>query len=438
MIGTFGIEGLPQIGKHLHEFASTLYPICRSITGDGVRRTLRMIAESVPLEVHEIPTGTRVFDWEVPLEWNIEGAWVEGMDGHRYIDFDNHNLHIVNYSEPVDETIHYDDLVSRLHSLPKHPAWIPYRTSYYQRQWGFCLAHDDLKNMDRQRFRVRVDSTLRKGSLSYGECVIPGRSSDEVVFFTHVCHPSLANDNASGMAIATALANWLLQEARRFTYRLIFAPGTIGSLCWLKSNEPNLSRIRYGLVLALLGDESPLTYKQSRRGIRNIDTIVEYALSEQNLGGRVIKFDPYGYDERQLCSPGFDLPVGRLTRAINGGFEEYHSSADDLALIKPEALGDSFFALQTIVNILEEDHTYVNTEPKGEPMLGKRGLYESKGGTSPREEQLAMLWILNQADGGESLLSIAKRSGLDFSVIASAASRLVQSGLLDELEHDRY
>ena len=242
-------------GSELHAFASRLYPICRSITGNGVRQTLAIIRERIPISVREVPTGSAAFDWEVPPEWNIEDAAILSPDGERVVDFQRHNLHIVGYSEPVSATLPLERLQERLHSLPDHPAWIPYRTSYYRRSWGFCLADATRRALRPGNYRVEIKSSLSRGSLTYGELEIPGRSREEVLFFTHVCHPSLANDNTSGIAIATALAEWVASEPRRNSYRFVFAPGTIGSLCWLKQNERRLAGIRAGLVLGLLGDQ---------------------------------------------------------------------------------------------------------------------------------------------------------------------------------------
>jgi len=273
---------------------------------------------------------------------------------------------------------------------------------------------------------------LAPGSLTYGELLIPGRTSEEGLFFAHVCHPSLANDNTSGMAVATALAHWVASEPRRYSYRFVFAPGTIGSLCWLKQNEPDLGRIRAGLVLGLLGDPGALTYKRSRQGDTLTDVTAGYALSQIDPESRVVPFSPYGYDERQLCSPGFNLPVGRLTRSVNDGYPQYHTSADDLTLIQPGCLEQSLAACKLFVTVLEEDARYVNRSPKGEPRLGKRGLYGPVGGTSPAEREQAMLWLLNQSDGSKSLLDVARRSGLPFGVLREAATALEQSGLLRE------
>src|SRR5579862_4634232 len=290
-----------RAGERLHRFASRLYPICRSITGAGVRKTLALIRERIPLVVHEVPTGTRVFDWEIPEEWNIEDAAVLDAHGQRVIDFQTHNLHIVSYSEPVSATLTLKELAPRLHVREDRPDWIPYRTSYYQRSWGFCLRARERAALAEGSYRVEIKSSLARGALTYGELAIPGSTREEVLFFTHVCHPSLANDNTSGMAVATELAAWVASAPRRYTYRFVFAPGTIGSLTWLKRNESRLGRIRHGLVLGLLGDPGPLTYKRSRDERREIDDVASYVLGEE---GNVLPFSPYGYDERQFGSPG--------------------------------------------------------------------------------------------------------------------------------------
>jgi len=421
-------------GQELHALAARLYPICRSITGNGVRRSLAILGERIPLQLREVPSGTAVFDWEVPLEWNVEDAAVYGPHGERVIDFQRHNLHLVSYSEPVARTLARDELETKLHSLPDQPQWIPYRTSYYRRDWGFCLPHAVRESLPDGDYRVEVRSTLAPGSLTYGECVLPGRSRDEVLFFTHVCHPSLANDNTSGMAVATALAEWIAGESRRYTYRFVFAPGTIGSLCWLRANQADLHRVKAGLVLGLLGDAGGLTYKASRDENTWTDAVGRYVVEQGAGGGRTVPFSPYGYDERQLCSPGFNLPVGRLTRSYNGTYPEYHTSADDLAFIRPESLAGSLEACRQFVEVLEHDGRYLNLCPHGEPRLGKRGLYGSVGGRSPAEREHAMLWVLNQSDGSRSLLDVARRSGLRFDIIREAAAALEQAGLLERAD----
>jgi len=413
--------------RALYDFAARLYPICRSITGAGVRQTLGMIRARIPLQIHEVPTGTRVFDWRVPEEWNVEDAAVLDPDGRRVVDFQAHNLHLVGYSEPIQASMSLQELSPRLHVLPEHPDWIPYRTSYYSRSWGFCMRARERAALRPGRYRVEVRTSLARGSLSYGELLLPGRSREEVLFFTHICHPSLANDNTSGMAVATALAEWLAREPRRFTYRLVFAPGTIGSLTWLRRNEPRLSRVRHALVLALLGDPGALTYKRSRRDTSEIDEIAAYVLAGE---GTTVPFSPYGYDERQLCSPGFNLPAGRLTRSVNGGYPQYHTSADDLTLITPQALAASLAACRRIVEVMESNRRFVNLKPKGEPRLGARGLYGALGGAGPKQHEHAMLWLLNQSDGAHSLLDIARRSRLPVALLREAAAALESAGLL--------
>jgi len=419
--------GAARTGRGLYEFAARLYPICRSITGSGVRQTLALISERVPLTLHEVPSGTRVFDWRIPLEWNVEDAAVIDADGRRVVDFAAHNLHLVSYSEPVQTSMSLQELLPRLHVLPEHPDWIPYRTSYYRRDWGFCMRAREHAALRAGRYRIEIRSSLAPGSLSYGELLLPGRTREEVLFFTHVCHPSLANDNTSGMAIATALAEWIAAAPRRLTYRFVFAPGTIGSLTWLKRNEPRLARVRYALVLGLLGDPGRLTYKRSRRENSEIDAVASYALGED---AEVVPFTPYGYDERQLCSPGFDLPAGRLTRSVNGGYPQYHTSADDMTFITPESLAGSLEACQRIVEVMEANERYLNLKPKGEPKLGDRGLYNTLGGGSPSAGEHAMLWVLNQSDGAHSLLEIARRSGLALAALREAARALEEAKLI--------
>ena len=416
-----------ESGAALYRFAERLYPICRSITGEGVRQTLALIGARLPLKVHEVRSGTKVFDWQVPPEWNVEDAAVIDPDGRRVVDFRAHNLHLVGYSEPVQTMLSLDELSQRLHVLPKHPDWIPYRTSYYTRSWGFCMAARERERLRPGRYSVEIKSSLAPGSLTYGELAIPGRSREEVLFFTHTCHPSLANDNVSGMSLTTALAEWVASAPRYFTYRFVFAPGTIGSLTWLKRNEAGLKRIRHALVLGLLGDRAPLTYKRSRRDTSEIDQIAAYVLGAD---GTDIPFSPYGYDERQLCSPGFDLPAGRLTRSVNGGYPEYHTSADNLSLLAPAALQGSLLMCQRIVEVVESNRRYTNLKPKGEPRLGARGLYGPTGGGEPSDSEHALLWILNQSDGRHSLLDIARRSGMSFVALRDAAHALEAKKLL--------
>jgi len=419
----------------MHALASDLFPICRSITGDGVRTTLGEIAERIPLEVHEVPSGTPVLDWTVPDEWNISDAYVATADGKRVIDFNASNLHVVGYSEPVRATMALAELRSHLHTFGENPAWIPYRTSYYARTWGFCLSERELAELGEGPFEVVIDSTLAPGSLTYGECFLPGEREEEVLVTTHVCHPSLANDNLSGIALVTELAAALADRERRLSYRFLFIPGTIGSITWLARNADVTTRIVGGFVVACVGDSGPLTYKRSRRGGALVDRAAEHVLG-QAAGSRLLDFVPWGWDERQFNSPGFDLPMGCLTRSLEGEYEGYHSSGDDLHLIRPENMEDSLNAALAIVDVLEHDGRYVNLAPKGEPQLGKRGLYRGLGGPDPGTEQLALLWVLNQSDGRHSLLDIAERSQLPFGRIQMAAELLREGGLLAEAHEE--
>lgn len=407
-----------------------LFPICRSITGDGVRQTLREVGSRIPLDLHEVETGTQVLDWIVPDEWNIRDAYISERGGNRIVDFRESNLHVVSYSEPVDTEMSLAELRPHLHTLPEHPEWIPYRTSYYERTWGFCLSQRRLEDLEDKTYEVVIDSTLEPGSLTYGECLLPGEIGDEVLLTTHVCHPSLANDNLSGLALLTELGAELARTRRRLTYRLLFIPGTIGSLTWLARNEKRLESVVAGLVIACVGDSAPLTYKRSRSENALIDRAAAHVLAHHGSDARVADFVPWGWDERQFNSPGFDLPVGSLSRSREGEYEEYHSSADNLDLVRPQLLEDALSAVLAIIDVLETNRCFVNESPRGEPQLGRRGLYPGIGGGDPAVEQLAMLWLLNGSDGGASVLEIAERSGIPFSVLNSCAGRLADAGLL--------
>jgi aminopeptidase-like protein len=417
----------------MHELATELYPICRSITGDGVRKTLAALARSIPLTVEEVPTGTQVLDWTVPREWNIREAWIAGPGGERVVDFAHSNLHVLGYSVPVRARMPLAELREHLFTLPEQPDLIPYRTSYYNEAWGFCMAHSRMEALEEGEYEVCIDSSLEDGSLSYGECHLEGEQQEEMLISCHTCHPSLANDNLSGIAVATALARTLAARQRRYSYRFLFIPGTIGSITWLARNEQRLGGIKHGLVLTCIGDSGGMTYKRSRRGEAEIDRAVAHVLRAAGDSHAIRDFSPWGYDERQYCSPGFDLPVGCLMRTPHGEFPEYHTSADDLDLVRPEFLADSLRKLLAIVEVLEANRAYRNLRPKGEPQLGRRGLYEAIGGEADRQSaQLGLLWVLNQSDGSHDLLDIAERSGLPFETVAGAAERLREADLLAE------
>jgi len=419
------------VGPEIYALMGELYPICRSITGDGFRQTLARLKKEIPLEMREVPSGIKVFDWTVPREWNIRDAYVKNSSGERVIDFRRHNLHVMNYSIPVQRKMSLAQLRPHLHTLPDQPDLIPYRTSYYKEAWGFCLSHLQLQEMPEDEYEVCIDSALQDGHLTYGECLLKGASSKEVLISCHACHPSLCNDNLSGVTVAAFLAKHLAQVPLHYSYRFLFIPGTIGSITWLSLNEDRTSAIRHGLVLTCVGDRGHVTYKKSRQGNAVIDRAVTQVLKHSGQAYDIHEFSPYGYDERQYCSPGFNLPVGCFMRTPHGKFPEYHSSADNLELMQPASLADSLAKCLAAFYILENDHAYLNQNPRCEPQLGKRGLYRAMGGY--RDEKLqetAILWVLNQSDGTHSLLDISERSGLAFDIIKDAADMLLRHDLL--------
>jgi aminopeptidase-like protein len=332
----------------------------------------------------------------------------------------------------VDKYVTLEELKEHLFTIPEQPDWIPYRTSYHKRQWGFCISHNQYQQLTDRIYHVKVDSEIKNGFLTYGEVLISGETEQEVLFSCHICHPSLCNDNLSGIVLAMQLAAILKTSELHYSYRFLFIPGTIGSIAWLSRNEDKVKKIKHGLVLTLLGDSTPFHYKKSRQGDVEIDKIMEYLLKNEK-GSKILDFSPYGYDERQFCSPGFNLSIGRLSRLPFGEFPEYHTSADNLNFISSENLSESLTFLLRIVQVIEGNIKYINLFPKGEPQLGKRGLYDTIGGQSHQKEyQMAMLWILNLSDGQNSLLDIAIKSGIDFEVLLKVASVLFHAGLLEK------
>lgn len=419
-------------GERMMERIRQLYPVCRSITGDGNRETLRILQERIPLTLYEVPSGTPVLDWVVPDEWNVREAWIKGPNGQTLVDFRKHNLHLVGYSNPVHGTMSLEALQQHLHSLPNQPNLIPYRTSYYGNTWGFCLSDEQRKSLPDGNYEVCIDADKKPGHLTYAEVDLPGDTEETFLISTHICHPSLCNDNLSGLAVAEELILRLLDLPRRHRFRFLFIPGTIGSITWLAQHRKDTKTIRHGLVLSCLGDAGPMTYKQSRRGNAEIDRISSSVLDPSNSGNRILPFEPYGYDERQFGSPGFNLPVGLLTRSPHGTFPEYHTSGDNLDLVRPEALEDSLQTLLRIVQTIDQSPRYRNTQPLGEPQLGRRGLYDVIGGANDQKQfQLALLWVLNQSDGTHSLADIAVASGMPDDIVQQAADALVEKELLE-------
>ena len=437
---------LEAAGSEMLALVERLYPIPRSLTGNGVRETLRILVEDLPQsawEIHEVPSGTQVLDWQVPDEWNVREAWIQGPSGEIVVDFRDSSLHLLGYSEPVEATLSLEELKARCFTLPEQPDLIPYRTSYYRRTWGFCLPHRQLESLPEGDYRVKIDANLEPGSLTYGEIFFPGETPEEALISCHVCHPALANDNLSGLAVGRTLARLLAEDAapRRYGYRILFLPGTLGAITWLARNRETAGRIHHGLVAANLGDSGALNFKRSRRETTALDRAAALALRDRCEEGHPFRgefhvepFVPFGYDERQYGSPGFDLAVGSLTRTPWGRYPEYHTSADRPELLSAGALGDSLAAYLEVLAVLEGEAAYRSLNPHGEPQLGKRGLYRSIGGDDAgREKELALLWVLNQSDGEHSLMDIAERSGLAFAALRAAANALLDADLLEEV-----
>jgi aminopeptidase-like protein len=431
-------QELADSGKAMYGFISDLYPICRSITGEGLRETLRRIGARIHVDTTEVPTGASIFDWSVPKEWIIRDAYIKNGKGDRIVDFRKSNLHVLNYSIPVRKRISRAELSEHVFTLPDFPDWIPYRTSYYREAWAFCISQRQWERMREEEYEVCIDSSLVEGSLTYGECLLRGETDEEVLLSCHICHPSLCNDNLSGLSLATFLAQILGRIRMRYSYRFLFLPGTIGAIAWLSRNEEGTNRIRHGLVLSGLGAPGPYTYKRSRRGRADIDRAAELVLRHSGEKFQIREFSPYGYDERQYCSPGFDLPVGALSRTSFGEYPEYHTSADNLDLVRPEVLSGSLRTALSVIEVLERNRRYRNLNPKCEPRLGARGLYRSVGGYSDiRDVEHAMLWVLNFSDGEHTLLDIAERSGYPFGRILEAVEMLAEHGLLEQCHSNK-
>lgn len=426
-----------NVGNEMYELMEKLYPICRSITGNGVRETLNHIKQHIPIQIQEVPTETKVFDWTIPKEWNIKDAYIKNSKGEKIVDFKKSNLHILNYSIPVKKKISLQELKKHLFTLPKHPDWIPYLTSYYDENWGFCITQKQYDQLPDDDYEVVIDSTLENGSLTFGEFYVKGKSEEEVIITCYICHPSMCNDNLSGTVLLTFLAKHLMKFDLKYSYRFLFVPETIGAITWLSLNENKIPKIKHGLVATCVGDSGNSTYKKSRQGNAIIDKIVEKVLLESGQPYEILDFFPSGSDERQFCSPAFDMPVGSLVRTLYGKFPEYHTSADNLDFVKSKYLQDSFSKYLKTIFILENNVTYLNVNPKCEPQLGRRGLYRMIGGQ--KDDGLnedAVFWILNLSDGNNSLLDISNRSGIKFDLIKFFSDKLFSLNLLEEKNYD--
>lgn len=420
-------------GAEMFALVERLFPICRSITGEGARRTHADLRRLLPdLITHEVRSGTRAFDWTVPDEWNVRDAYIEGPDGNRIVSFADNNLHVVGYSQPVDRALPLSELEDHLYSLPDQPTAIPYITSYYERRWGFCLAHDQRRALVDGLYRVKMDSSLEPGSLTYSELLIPGESDDEILFSTYTCHPSMANNELSGPAVATYLARWIQGfENRRYSYRFVFVPETIGSIVYLSRNLEQLQRrVVAGWVITCVGDDRAYGFVPSRRGTTLADAVSRHVLRHHAPEYEAYTFLDRGSDERQYCSPLVDLPLASITRSKHGSYPEYHTSLDDLSLVTPSGLSGAFDAYRRCVVTLEHSHRYRPTVPC-EPHLGKRGLYPTlsrRGGKGP--ELRRMMDLLALADGTEDLVGLAELIGAPSWELIPLIHTLVNEGLL--------
>jgi aminopeptidase-like protein len=423
-------------GEQMLELARAIFPLPRSLTGNAVRATLEAVGRWARLEISEVPSGSGVYDWIVPPEWNVREAYIADDSGARLVDLAESSLHVVGYSEPVRASFSGAELDPHLHSLPDRPHAIPYRTSYFERTWGFCLAHESRVMIDpARRYEVVIDSTLDEaGSLTFGEARVAGTAGDrDLLVSTYVCHPSLANDNVAGIVVAAALARWLEPGALEHDVRVVFSPSGVGTLAWLARNEERLDRIDGGLVVACAGDNGPPTYKRSRRGEEAVDRAA--ALTVRSRGGSVREFVPWGTDERQFCSPGFDLPVGVLTRTPNGLYDAYHTSDDDLSVISAANLLDTLEGLVEILTSIDRNRVLVRTDGRGEPQLSRHAVDATMTAgllVGADKEREALFWTLNLADGRHDLLTIAARAGVPFAAVDRIARSLEASGLLRE------
>lgn len=423
----------------MHALAGRLFPICRSITGDGTRATLAILGEQLAgLTVHEVASGTRCFDWIIPDEWNIRDAYLIGPDGRRVIDFRDSNLHVVNYSMPIDAELTLDQLQPHLHSLPDQPGAIPYVTSYYSRRWGFCLPHAQREALPPGTYRAVIDATLAPGSLSYAELLIPGETSEEIFISTYVCHPSLANNELSGPLVTAQLAQWVAGlPRRRFSYRFVFVPETIGAIAYLSRNLADLRRnVVAGFVATCLGDDRAFSFLPSRRGDTLADRAARHVLGHIAPDYKSYSFLQRGSDERQYCAPGVDLPVASVMRSKYGEYPEYHTSLDNLDLITPSGLAGGFVALRRCIEVIEADRVY-RTTVLGEPQLGRHGLYDNLGGRSVSGAALLRGDILAYADGTKSMLDLAEILGQPAWSLVPFAEELVAHQLLEELAGKR-
>jgi aminopeptidase-like protein len=422
---------LDSIGNDIWSLCSRLFPICRSITGDGVRQTLDILGEIIPITIHEVPSGTQVFDWIIPKEWNIRDAYIADENGYRVVDFKKNNLHVVGYSIPVDALSSLSELEPHIYSIRDQPDAIPYVTSYYEERWGFCLSHNERLKLKEGKYHVFVDSDLKKGHLTYAELIVPGKEPQEIFFSTYICHPSMANNEISGPAVMTFIASWLASQANRYTYRIIFIPETIGALTYLAQNLAILKQnVLAGFNITCVGDERAYSYIGSRYGNSLADKTALNVLSFKHPDFIKYDFLARGSDERQYCSPGIDLPIATICRSKFGTYPEYHTSLDNLDIVTPAGLEGSYNLIRDFIEALEHNKTY-KINCLGEPQLGKRGLYPTLSVKTSGASVKTMMDFIAYADGTNDLIDISNIIGKPVSSIWPIAKKLHGRGLLD-------
>jgi len=421
-----------NFGDEMYSLMERLFPICRSLTGNGNRKTLNILKEYIPIDIKEEPSGKKVFDWEIPNEWNIKDAYVKDNNGVKVIDFKKNNLHLVGYSEPFEGEMNLKELNDHLFSLPDQPDLIPYVTSYYEKRWGFCLSDNQRKNLKEGIYEVKIDSTLEPGHLTYGELIINGKSDEEIFFSTYICHPSMANNELSGPVVTTFLADYILKSIEKpyYTYRFIFIPETIGSIVYISKHFKQLTKkVRAGYVITCIGDPGPFSYLKTRKEDQLVDRVSIHTLRHSKKKYKVYDFLARGSDERQYNAPGIDMPIGSLMRSKYGEYAEYHTSADNLNFVKPFSLLDSLNMYKSLINVFENNHIY-KTTVLCEPQLGKRGLYPNISTKKTNEQVIDMMNIIAYCDGEKDLLWIAEKIDKPISSLSIIVDKLIDEGLL--------
>lgn len=423
------------VKEEIEKYFDRLWPINRSLTGNGNRETFKILSEIIDLKISEVPSGTECFDWTIPPEWNVKEAWIKNSKGDIIVDFSVNNLHLLGYSEPFFGKLNFDDLKPHLYTLPLQPELIPYLTSYYKRRWGFCMSHEQLLKLDKdETYGIFIDSSLdNKGSMTIGEAIIKGSSDKEILFSTYICHPSLASNELSGPLVSAFIFSKLKERHKlKYTYRFVFVPETIGTIYYLSQKGEYLkNNLAAGFVITCIGDSGKFTYKKSRRGNSLADKATEMILQQSEDEFNIEDFVPRGSDERQYCSPGFNLPVGSLMRTMYGKYPEYHTSADNKQYVSFEAMEKSVLTYLDIIELLEKNEIYINTMPYCEPQLGKRGLYPTLGSQKKTEDFIkGMMWVLNLADGTNDLISISEKSKIPVKELFPIIDKLIGKSLL--------